>query len=419
MARIRVLGRSVVFVMICLARVAWGASMGAWDANFQKGCEAMRQGHYAEARVILEAAYAESRAFEGREIRRAQVDEVLGTEYQLEGQPAKAEALYFEAREILEASGEAGKRLLALTLDSLGEMRFDQGRWDEAEECLKRANRLYAELGAANSLAASNVLRHVGELYSLRGQLEEAEKFLASAVAGCRKAGAEAETALASALHSLGRLYVVQAKYAGAEPLLKEALALNRALGENHPAYADGLTHLASLYRLENRPERAEPLLRKAAKIYETANDFHLANALTEMGLASMSESKYGNARESFEKAAAILEKAYGPDSIAVAFVKTPLAEALLADGDYEKAAQAIGEALRVERKVFGEMHYQVARSLLISAQIEEKQRRPKEADADYRKAIDVYSRTVGAKHPDVKYAESEYARFAKKWRGR
>ena len=56
-------------------------------------------------------------------------------------------------------------------------------------------------------------------------------------------------------------------------------------------------------------------------------------------------------------------------------------------------------------------------RVLLSAAQIEEKQNRKTEAQSDYREAITLYGKSIGADHPEALHAQELYTRFVKKMR--
>ena len=88
-----------------------------------------------------------------------------------------------------------------------------------------------------------------------------------------------------------------------------------------------------------------------------------------------------------------------------------------MASVDYTKAEAVIRRALEKERNSLGDSSFEVAKSLLIVAQIEEKQNRQSEADSDYRASVALYGKAIGANHPEALHARELYSRFAKKMR--
>jgi tetratricopeptide (TPR) repeat protein len=178
------------------------------------------------------------------------------------------------------------------------------------------------------------------------------------------------------------------------------------------------MLNLATLYRVESKAERAEPLLRKAAKIYSDTGDPRLAGALSEMGLIALRRGKYAIAETNLTQALDMLTKAFDPEHVSVGLVEASLAEVYLKERDYSNAELFIRRALEKERRFLDDASFEVAKSFLIAAQIEEKQNRRSEADTDYRKAIALYGNVIGDDHPEALHARELYSRFAKTARG-
>ena len=409
------LGRSVVFAPLFATLCLPAQDNSTWEENFVRGSEAIRAGRYPEARRILLAALVQARSFGADDVRRAQSNAVLATVYQLQGELKLADPLYLEARAILEANGDAGRSSLAYVLDSLGQLRLEQGRWVEAEQLLKQSRLLYEQTDGPNSLTSMSAVRHLGELYACLGRHAEAEALLKQTVVFLRKS--EKPGVLAATLVSLGHLYMIEGHPALAESALKEAMDLDLKLRDGNPSLADAMVNLAALYRVEGQTARAEPLLRKAAKIYTDAGDPHLAGVLSETGLIALGSKKYATAEKNLLEALAMVTRANGPENIGAGLVEASLAEVYLAERDYGKAESFIRRALAKERTFLGDSSFEVAKSLLIVAQIEEKQNRQSEAQSDYREAVTLYGKSIGADHPEAVHAQELYTRFVKKMR--
>ena len=70
---------------------------------------------------------------------------------------------------------------------------------------------------------------------------------------------------LAATLNNQAELYKEEGRYAEAEPLYKRALAIwKKALGPDHPDFAQSLNNLAGLYLAQGRYADAEPLYKRA-----------------------------------------------------------------------------------------------------------------------------------------------------------
>jgi tetratricopeptide (TPR) repeat protein len=386
----------------------------SWSSRLKDGVAAISSGHYEQAVEILTALAEESKSFPPADVRRAKVAFSLASAYQFQGRLAVAEPLYLEAMTLLEAAGPDARHTLGMTLHGLAQVRLGAGKFDEAEKLLRSAAQMCGETGSERDPCAIAARLHLGELYVLQDRSLEAEPILAQAVAILREISPARDDLLSDALRSLANAYRLQGRYALANPLLTESLDLSSRLGECHPLVADRLVDLAGLYRLEHDAARGEPLLKKALRIYEMSNDPHRADALNELGLAAIDEGKYAIAKEHFERSLAVYEKTFGPQSVAVAGVEAGLAQAYLGERNYTKAESFIGRAIAIGRASLGDVHFGLAKLLMVAARVQERAHRPSEADLFYRQALAIYRRSLPNDHPDRTDAEQQYARFSK-----
>ena len=100
------------------------------------------------------------------------------------------------------------------------------------------------------------------------GNYAAAEPLLRQALEIIRKALGEEHPDYAQSLNNLAMLYRMLGNYAAAEPLLRQASEIRRkALGEKHPDYATSLNNLAVPYQDMGNCAAAEPLYRQASVI--------------------------------------------------------------------------------------------------------------------------------------------------------
>src|SRR5260370_21527013 len=145
-----------------------------WEEDFQNGAKAFAAGHYADAVESLTAALHDAQAVPPMDLRRADILHLLGTSYQFQGKVDRAEPFYLEAKSILEANGETGRKLLGILLDSLGQLRFEQERWKDGGELERQAVELCRWTRGARDDCTLNANRHLGEIYSTEGLLTKA-----------------------------------------------------------------------------------------------------------------------------------------------------------------------------------------------------------------------------------------------------
>lgn len=388
-----------------------------WDAHFQEGAQAFEAGHYAQSIESLTAALQDAATFPALDLRRADAAHLLGMSYQFRGDFERAEIFYLQAKAIREATGEAGRKVLGITLDGMAQLRFEQERWKDAEELARQAVSTCNETRGEYDECTLTANRHLGEIYSVEGRLAEGETILQKVIQAARRDPALGPQLLPVALRDEALIVIAKGQYSQAEPLLKEALDLSSKLGKDRSETADNLVALARLYRSEGDAARAEPLLNQAAVIYERNDDSCLAHALQELGMIAITDGKYAIARQQLSRAIGTYRTLLGADHINVAFAQVGLAEAYLGERNYAEAQSAIEPALAKETAVLSDAHPELARAHMIAARISEGLRHGPDAAAHYRQALDIYRRISPRNNPVRVMAERQYERFSKSFR--
>ncbi len=391
-----------------------GQEDSKWDAHLEEGVHAVAIGQYTAAVEILTQVTQEAHAFPPNDVRRATSALSLATAYQYQGQLERAEAAYLEAREVVETAGASHSWLEGVILNGLGQLRYNQGRWKEAEEFLCEAAERCQKTRSATDACALAATRNLGDVYLIEGRVAESEALFHRLVDLLRQQSPAPNDVLAGALHGLATAYRVRGQYALAEPLLQESLELNKQNGGASPIVGDSLVELASLYRQEHKTDRAEPLLKKAVRIYEDSHDSHIASAYLELGLTAIDDRLYATAEENLQRSLEISQSMHGNKNLSVATAEAALAQAYLGEHNYRKAEPLIREALATARALLGDVHCGFAKFLVIAGTLMEKQKHASEADAYYRQAINIYRRNLSPDHPDLVEAEHQYARFIK-----
>ena len=408
--------RNVAF-LLCLMMPAVMAAVPSWEFTFNQGVTAIDEGRYQDALSQLSAALDLAGTFQHGDVRLMKSMYALALAHQIHGESDLAEQLYVDARTAIDAAGDSARPLLGYVLQGIGQLRFDQGRWKEAEALLRQAIAectFYEGPSHASTLAAE---RHLGEVLAAERSTAEAEQIFENLILAIRHSPSISSDFLAGSLANLGALYVHEDRFDLAEPLLRESFGLASQRGTPSPVLADTLLHLGEMYRLEHSCARAEPLLKKALNIYETANDPHQAGALNELGLLALDERKFAIAKNYIKQSLHIYERVIGPAHVLTARVKAALAQALLGERDIAQARSLIREAIVTEQRIVGDQHSDYARLLMIAGNVEEAGRQKAQADKYYREALAVYRGSVGDGNPERTEAEHSYARFVKSFR--
>jgi len=405
------------FALLLLRSTAAGQEDPKWDERLRQGVHAVAIGQYATAIEILSEVANDAKAFSPNDLRRAISGLSLATAYQYEGDLKRAEAVFLESKDVVEHADTPHPWLEGAILNGLGMLRYNQGRWKEAEEFLCPAAELCKKaLGEKDSCAIA-AMRNLGDVYLMLGRVNESIGLFQHLIELLRQTSPLQKDLLAGALRGLARAYSAQGQYALAEPLLQESLELNKQYGDATPIVGDSLVELAGLYRQENKLERAEPLLRKAVHIYEVNNDAHIAGALFELGLIAIQDQQYAMAAEQIEKSLEISEKIHGKDHLEVATAEAALAQAYAGEKNYKKAEPLVNEAMSIASKFLGTMHCGFAKLLVLAGTLKEKEHRVTEADNYYRQALNIFRRNLTRDHPDLMAAEHQYSLFLKTYK--
>jgi WD40 repeat protein len=163
----------------------------------------------------------------------------------------------------------------------------------------------------ASLTVALSLLSQADNHWSQREYARE-EPLLRQALEIRKKALGENHPDYAEIVNRLGVVYYMQREYARAEPLYRQALEIRKtAFGKDHPDYAQSLNNLASVYHMEREYARAEPLYRQALEIRKTAlGENHPDYAANLEGLANLYQDRGEKARaEPLQRQAAEIRK--------------------------------------------------------------------------------------------------------------
>lgn len=406
--------RSFICLFLLLSGWTLAAQDEHWRARYYAGAAAANEGRYAEARELLREAWAEAQYFSPTDLARGLAAQSLATVLLVQDDMSQAEPLFLESKSVFESAGPDGRFPLAQTLDGLGELRLEQGRYVEAEQLLKEGLSLNRALHGENHLLTAQSYRHLGELYEVLNRIEDAEHWLESSLKSVRADPAPPAGALSIALEALARVYLAERRYGQARSLLQEALEAKRAMGQDHPGYADVLVLMGALYRLQGDPARAEPILKKALAIYDARGDWHRFAAQTQLAGVALAERKYSTAERYLSEVLTSLNSKLGPEHLSVASIGSALGQVYFADGRYDRARLWLDKSLELQRRILGQTHPEVAKTLSVLAAVNARLHESDEAGRQYREALEVYAKTVPPDHPGLAATQQAYARFLK-----
>ncbi len=342
----------------------------------------------------------------------------------------------------LDSDPEAGARLL----HTVGRVEMKLGLWKRARDTVREALSIRRrELGAGAAEVADS-LQLLGEVEVAMGELEAAEATLGEALAIRERRDGPRSSAVAEVLDLLGHLRSVQGRYGEAIDLHRRALEIfEREVGAEDARAAETLNHLGiTLFDYRRDDPAAGDAFRRSREIRQrvlgpdhpdtvssiqgeamalaAAGRDAAARALYEDVLArrerllgadhpevaqvlnnlanALGPEESERARSLLERAAAIWERAVGPDAPRRGITLHNLGSLELDTGGLDAAERHFREALRIFEASYGAGHPNVAAPLAALGDVARDRGNPAAAVASYRRALAVLEQTLDADDP-------------------
>ncbi|HYX22897.1 MAG TPA: serine/threonine-protein kinase [Thermoanaerobaculia bacterium] len=381
-----------------------------------------------------------------------------------EADPYHARGEGLTAKEILDRGAERVSRELAgqpdvqaELLDSIGEVAFGLGRYDQAQPLLERALALRRQRFGPESLPVAQSLEHLGLLKEQRSEQAAAEALLRQALALERRLLGEHDLAVAKVLNELGEVVAGEVRYTDAEKLHQEALAIareregpvgltvadsilglakrkqdlgdplaaerlfcqgleieRRALGSQSPRLYHDQTTLADILTDAGKYQAAEALLRQSLAVQQRLlgrEHPDVVATLNALGLAVQRLGRFVEAEVLYREALEIARRQFGPTHWQVADLLGNLGSALVAQVTPEKVREGIPyfeEALAIRRRNRGDRDPLVAQIYLLLAGAHRELNEAERAIPLARQALDLVEKAEGPDHLHVAYALRE-----------
>jgi CHAT domain-containing protein/tetratricopeptide (TPR) repeat protein len=245
----------------------------------------------------------------------------------------------------------------AMTLGTTGFLRLNQGRYDMAEETLKKAQGAFETAGKANSLDAAQVIANLGLVYMSAGKYEQAEEQLQMALS-LRQAMLKGSHELVAATYNdLGLVYSATDKDKALDYYEQKALPLYKQLhGAEHSKIAITLTNIGIIYRDSELYGDATNNFEAALKIWNKAYPgAHPTKAfvLYNLGLTYALVGNKKAAGEYYAQSRKMYEESYGFKHPEVTNVLNAVGNLLLSENKYDEALQAYQQAIQANVRNF------------------------------------------------------------------
>ncbi len=297
---------------------------------------------------------------------------------------------------------------VAEALDLLVEARWRSE--DADEEALKLARRAVAikeRLLPSEDARLARSLSNLGRVLILRGEYEAARPICERGLSVAEKRLGPDHQDVAESLSALGDLLYATGDHSGSGHLYERALAiLEKELGPDHPKVARALWDWSASLWARADYEGAKGALERVLAIQQKAlraDHPAMADTLNMMGNVLSYSGEGDPATRLYERAAAIAEPAFGPESSRLATILYNLAERrIMFEEDYTEGRKLLERILGIEKKVFGLESFQFAYSQRLLAEILMRTGDYTEAERIMKRALDVLERVLGPEHEVV-----------------
>lgn len=256
----------------------------------------------------------------------------------------------------------------------------------EVEQLTRKLARQEVEAEIARERARDQA-KWAEQVAALERRLEERSQALAKSeaeIAGLRAQAAEAEQ-------------VAGKRQAELDKIRKEIESIRVQLAKTAKDADAAQAAAAEALRRREAQWQAEGLVRQGKALREQwdgARDASLAWSLNDVGLLFLSERRWDEAADLFRRALSILETTVGRADVAAGTVLQHLADVARAKGDGLIAEGYYREAAGIFRAKLGATHARYAAALNGWACALRDMKRPADAEALYRQAIDVYEKS-------------------------
>jgi Tfp pilus assembly protein PilF len=283
-------------LILLFSAVALLSGQSAWEAHTREGVSLDKAGRYVDAVREFSAAVevADASQLPG-------TLDSLGVLYRQLGRYPEAEKCHRRAIALLETAGRPLE--LATALENLGGLRLVQNRPSQAQPLYLRAYDLRVQ---ALDPRVGQTLHGLAQAAHGQRHYEEAEDYYrrASAIVGA-EAGADV-------LHNWGTLYCETGRGELGQPLLERAAAIYEQRWPLHPKLAIILRNFAELEADAGHSGRAEDLFQRSLRICEAslpADHPQTGVILQAYGRFLKTAHRKSEAKVVNERAAAILAK--------------------------------------------------------------------------------------------------------------
>jgi tetratricopeptide (TPR) repeat protein len=321
--------------------------VGYEQAKVERGMEWARQAEAVLERTgrTHDLAYADMLMEKGR------------ATYKANGYQAALE-LFGRARRLRANLLGEDHHLVAQSLNSMGVVLKELGRFDEARAALERSLAIStATLGESHPVT-TKALANLGLLLDAQGRDEEAEKYQRRALAAREAALGPDHLEVSFVLGNLSSVLLDLGKTDEALAVARRGLAIReKQTGADSEHTADGLSYVAQAFKAQGKLDEAAETNRRSLAILEkkgAGRDPNIGVLLSRLAEIAEEQGRWAEALAYYRRVKANYESALGPDHPDLADPLTGIGRSEIELGGAERVIAPLEDALERRLSVAG-----------------------------------------------------------------
>ncbi|MEM6282720.1 MAG: tetratricopeptide repeat protein, partial [Chloroflexota bacterium] len=216
------------------------------------------------------------------DVRRVQVQILLGTSHERMGNLLEAEQAFLEAFNMAQKAGETPLQLLALAQLSLIEIRL--GKFGNAEQFMQKSTHLIGQVQSSSETARAH--NHLGLIYMYRGESFMAIEHYQHSISLYQEIGEEWATAMT--LNNLGMEYARLHDYERSLSVLQDGFLIRERAGDKW-GMASSLNNTGLVATWKRDYERAHEYLSRSLDLYrDIGAKRDIANAIANLSVVEL-----------------------------------------------------------------------------------------------------------------------------------
>lgn len=290
--------------------------------------------------------------------------------------------------------------------DTFGGIYESWGKYTLAFQFLDQARRRREAMEGADGVKVADSLFHLAQWHQDQDHLAEAEQLLHKALAIQTHRLGPTDAATARSMTMMGLVSQRRGDYKQSISVLEQAIAIQSKRSDSLVDLSASISLLANDYYYLNDFDRSWTLNEQGLELDRKIHgDRHpdIAEDLISLGNLEFTRSHFAESEKDYRKAWEIDKTWYGPTHASTADAEMYVAKALIAQQRLADAQTLLAEALdALEHASEGEARAKIGILLNERGKLNQRQKNWAAAEADYRRAIDIFSKVYGEEHTFV-----------------